>query len=51
MDLSKQMRGLGGILSFELKGGGIHEDIEWVETESVATLAEILYRTAERFCR
>jgi len=33
------------------KGGGIHEDIEWVETESVVKLAEILYGTAERFCR
>ena len=33
------------------KGRGIHEDIEWVETESVVQLAEVLYRTAERFCR
>lgn len=30
-------------------GGGIHEDVEWVELESVYKLAEILYRTAINF--
>lgn len=31
-------------------GGGIHEDVEWVELDSVHRLAEILYRTAINFC-
>ena len=33
------------------KGGGIHENTEWVETDSVVQLAEILHQTATRFCR
>ncbi len=32
------------------KGGGIHEDIEWVEIGSVIELAEILYRTTLDYC-
>jgi acetylornithine deacetylase len=32
------------------RGGGIHEDVEWVETESVIDLAEILLRTSLSFC-
>ena len=32
------------------KGGGIHEDVEWVELDAVAELGEILVRTAQRFC-
>ncbi|WP_340104379.1 ArgE/DapE family deacylase [Rhodohalobacter sp. 8-1] len=32
------------------KGGGIHEDVEWVELDSVHLLAEILYKTAINFC-
>lgn len=32
------------------KGGGIHEDVEWVELDSVRRLAEILYRTAIGYC-
>jgi acetylornithine deacetylase len=32
------------------KGGGIHEDVEWVNTSSVIDLAEILYRTALDYC-
>lgn len=31
-------------------GGGIHEDVEWVELDSVHQLAEILYQTAVDFC-
>jgi acetylornithine deacetylase len=31
-------------------GGGIHEDVEWVELDSVYRLAEILYRTIIDFC-
>ncbi|NBC26427.1 MAG: ArgE/DapE family deacylase [Bacteroidetes bacterium] len=31
-------------------GGGIHEDVEWVELDSVHLLGEILYRTALDFC-
>ena len=31
-------------------GGGIHQDIEWVETESVVQLADILSDTARRYC-
>lgn len=31
-------------------GGGIHEDVEWVELDSVYGLSEILYRTAVKFC-
>lgn len=31
-------------------GGGIHEDVEWVELDSVQRLAEILYQTAINFC-
>lgn len=31
-------------------GGGIHEDIEWVELDSVHQLSEILYKTAVNFC-
>lgn len=31
-------------------GGGIHEDVEWVELDSVHQLAEISYRTAINFC-
>lgn len=33
------------------KGGGIHEDIEWVETESVTELAEILLSTIQSYCQ
>ncbi len=32
------------------KGDGIHEDVEWVDIDSVITLAEILYRTSLNFC-
>jgi len=32
-------------------GGGIHEDVEWVELDSVHLLGEILYRAATDFCR
>lgn len=35
---------------FGPSGGGIHEDVEWVELDSVHRLAEILYRTAINFC-
>jgi len=31
-------------------GGGIHEDVEWVELDSVHLLGEILYRTVTDFC-
>jgi acetylornithine deacetylase len=31
-------------------GGGIHQDTEWVETESVVHLADILAETARRYC-
>ena len=31
-------------------GGGIHEDVEWVELDSVHMLGEILYRTVTDFC-
>ena len=31
-------------------GGGIHEDVEWVELDSVHRLTEILCRTAINFC-
>ncbi len=31
------------------KGDGLHEDIEWVDTDSVIALAEILYHTSVRF--
>ncbi|MCC5941522.1 MAG: ArgE/DapE family deacylase [Balneolaceae bacterium] len=33
------------------KGNGIHEDVEWVDTDSVYDLAEILLRTATTFCK
>lgn len=32
------------------KGGGIHEDVEWVELDSVHQLGEILYQTVTDFC-
>lgn len=32
------------------KGGGIHENTEWVELESVFELTEILYQTAFNYC-
>ena len=32
------------------KGGGIHEDEEWVEIDSVKKLSEILYQTAIAYC-
>lgn len=31
-------------------GAGIHEEVEWVNLNSVAQLAEILYETAKDFC-
>ena len=31
-------------------GGGIHQDVEWADLDSVAGLAELLYRTARQFC-
>jgi len=31
-------------------GGGIHEDVEWVELDSLEKLADILYRTAIDYC-
>lgn len=31
-------------------GGGIHEDLEWVELDSVHLLSKILYRTVTEFC-
>ncbi len=35
---------------FGPRGGGIHEDVEWVELDSVTLLAEILAQTAVQFC-
>lgn len=32
------------------KGGGIHEDVEWAELDSVSDLGEILLNTALLFC-
>jgi acetylornithine deacetylase len=32
------------------KGGGIHEEVEWVEIDSVTALARILYQTAVDYC-
>jgi len=32
------------------KGGGIHEETEWVEIDSVIELSEILYHTAINYC-
>ncbi|CAN5439247.1 ArgE/DapE family deacylase [soil metagenome] len=32
------------------KGGGIHEDVEWVEIDSVKKLSEILHQTAIAYC-
>lgn len=32
------------------KGGGIHEEIEWVEIDSVIKLSNILYHTAISYC-
>jgi acetylornithine deacetylase len=32
------------------KGGGIHEEVEWVELDSAIDLAEILYRTSINYC-
>ena len=32
------------------QGAGIHEEVEWVDLESVDTLADILFRTARQFC-
>jgi len=33
-----------------LAGGGICEEVEWVDLESVDTLADILFSTAKNFC-
>ncbi|REL33298.1 M20/M25/M40 family metallo-hydrolase [Rhodohalobacter sp. SW132] len=32
------------------KGGGIHEEVEWVELDSIHQLAELLLSTAKKFC-
>ncbi len=32
------------------KGEGIHQDVEWVDVQSVVDLAKILARTAESYC-
>ena len=32
-------------------GGGIHQPVEWVELDSVVELAEILSKTAQRYCQ
>lgn len=32
------------------KGAGIHEEVEWVEVDSVIQLAEVLCQTAIRYC-
>jgi len=32
------------------KGGGIHEEMEWVEPESVYQLSELLFSISRRFC-
>lgn len=31
-------------------GGGIHQDVEWADLDSVAGLAELLYEAAREFC-
>lgn len=36
---------------FGPSGAGAHADIEWVDVESVISLAEILRRTAESYCQ
>lgn len=33
------------------EGGGIHEDVEWTDVNSVVRLADVMKRTAERYCR
>ncbi len=35
---------------FGPKGGGIHEDVEWVEIDSVIDLAEILFTVVVNYC-
>ncbi len=35
---------------FGPKGGGIHEEVEWVEIDSVVDLAKILFITSQNYC-
>lgn len=43
-------RSSGEVLLFGPAGGGAHEDVEWVDLASVATVAEVLRRVATDYC-